>query len=222
MKSVKGRQKKATGMHHLVDNLWLCVGENTESFWDVQHFPNVSTLPLDGKGEPVPSEATDQKCEKCGSAMVVKTGRHGKFFACSAYPNCKIQNPSRRNDKVETTSENVKNAAVSWSFGPAERQIYGLLRLSKMQKYQISANRNKMPKRRLWRRFDTTPLKEGGIFFGCSKYLIAITSQKNYPIQQTQLRKSQINRVAPSPDGDQQSFEGTHQRQSLSITYKYV
>ncbi|MFM7841216.1 MAG: DNA topoisomerase, partial [Nitrospira sp.] len=32
---------------------------------------------------------TDEKCEKCGSPMVIKIGRFGKFMACSAYPNCK-------------------------------------------------------------------------------------------------------------------------------------
>jgi len=32
---------------------------------------------------------TDEKCEKCGSPMVIKTGRFGKFLACSAYPACK-------------------------------------------------------------------------------------------------------------------------------------
>ena len=32
---------------------------------------------------------TDEKCEKCGSPMVIKTGRFGKFIACSAYPECK-------------------------------------------------------------------------------------------------------------------------------------
>jgi DNA topoisomerase-1 len=32
---------------------------------------------------------TDEKCETCGSPMVVKTGRFGKFLACSAYPHCK-------------------------------------------------------------------------------------------------------------------------------------
>ena len=36
---------------------------------------------------------TDQKCDKCGSAMVVKTGRFGKFIACSAYPECKTTKP---------------------------------------------------------------------------------------------------------------------------------
>lgn len=34
-------------------------------------------------------EITDEKCEKCGRPMVVKTGRYGKFLACSGYPECK-------------------------------------------------------------------------------------------------------------------------------------
>lgn len=34
-------------------------------------------------------ETTNEKCEKCGSPMIVKRGRFGKFLACSAYPNCK-------------------------------------------------------------------------------------------------------------------------------------
>jgi DNA topoisomerase-1 len=36
---------------------------------------------------------TDEKCEKCSSPMVVKTGRFGKFLACSGYPECKTTKP---------------------------------------------------------------------------------------------------------------------------------
>jgi len=32
---------------------------------------------------------TDLKCEKCGSPMVIKWGRMGRFLACSGYPDCK-------------------------------------------------------------------------------------------------------------------------------------
>lgn len=38
---------------------------------------------------PVPVEATDIVCEKCGSPMVIKRGRFGKFLACSAFPKCR-------------------------------------------------------------------------------------------------------------------------------------
>ncbi len=34
-------------------------------------------------------ETTDKVCEKCGSPMVVKRGRFGKFTACSNFPTCK-------------------------------------------------------------------------------------------------------------------------------------
>jgi DNA topoisomerase-1 len=34
-------------------------------------------------------EKTDEKCDKCGSPMVIKWGRYGKFLACSNYPECK-------------------------------------------------------------------------------------------------------------------------------------
>ncbi len=38
-------------------------------------------------------EATDEICEKCGSPMVIKHGRFGKFLACSNYPECKNAKP---------------------------------------------------------------------------------------------------------------------------------
>lgn len=34
------------------------------------------------------TEKTDEICEKCGNAMVIKHGRFGKFLACSNYPEC--------------------------------------------------------------------------------------------------------------------------------------
>ena len=37
----------------------------------------------------IPEVITDMLCEKCGKPMVIKTGRYGKFFACSGYPDCK-------------------------------------------------------------------------------------------------------------------------------------
>jgi DNA topoisomerase-1 len=39
------------------------------------------------------AEASDEVCDKCGSPMVIKNGRNGKFLACSAYPKCKNTRP---------------------------------------------------------------------------------------------------------------------------------
>ncbi|MCI0846472.1 MAG: type I DNA topoisomerase [Chloroflexi bacterium] len=34
-------------------------------------------------------EATDEICEQCGLPMVIKTGRFGRFIACTGFPDCK-------------------------------------------------------------------------------------------------------------------------------------
>ncbi len=38
-------------------------------------------------------DKTDIPCEKCGTNLVVKVGRFGKFFACPNYPECKFTKP---------------------------------------------------------------------------------------------------------------------------------
>jgi len=37
----------------------------------------------------MPEEKSSEICDKCGSPMIIKTGRYGKFLACSNYPTCK-------------------------------------------------------------------------------------------------------------------------------------
>jgi len=44
-------------------------------------------------------ETTDEKCEKCGSAMEIKVGRFGKFMACTNYPECKTTKPMPGEDR---------------------------------------------------------------------------------------------------------------------------
>ncbi len=38
-------------------------------------------------------EKTDKKCPQCGKPMVIKLGRFGKFYSCSAFPECKHAEP---------------------------------------------------------------------------------------------------------------------------------
>ncbi len=40
---------------------------------------------------------TEEVCEKCGSRMVIKWGKFGRFLACSAYPTCKNTRELPRN-----------------------------------------------------------------------------------------------------------------------------
>ena len=48
---------------------------------------------LDGKHVKVPLTETDVVCEKCGSKMVIRSSRFGKFLACPNYPQCKNTKP---------------------------------------------------------------------------------------------------------------------------------
>ncbi len=59
---------------------------------------------------------TDLMCEKCGKPMIIRWGRHGKFLACSGYPECRnaksfdmgpdgkivVKVPEPTNEKCET------------------------------------------------------------------------------------------------------------------------
>lgn len=38
-------------------------------------------------------QQTDEKCEKCGSPMIVRWGRFGQFLACTGFPECKNTKP---------------------------------------------------------------------------------------------------------------------------------
>lgn len=55
-------------------------------------------------------EVSDQVCEKCGSPMIIKFGRFGKYLACSNYPACH-----------NTKSLNVNNQPEEKSDKPCEK-----------------------------------------------------------------------------------------------------
>ncbi len=52
-------------------------------------------------------EETDEVCEKCESPMVIKSGRYGRFLACTGYPDCKNTRP------VESEEERALRERVS-------------------------------------------------------------------------------------------------------------
>ena len=57
----------------------------------------------------VPAEKTDFICDKCGSTMIIKNGRFGKFAACPNFPTCKntrpLTEPKPQPKVVEPTAE---------------------------------------------------------------------------------------------------------------------
>ena len=53
------------------------------------------------KEEKKPPVVADFKCEKCGSDMVLRTGKFGSFYACSRYPECKFTKARMRETGVD-------------------------------------------------------------------------------------------------------------------------
>ena len=56
----------------------------------------------------VPVEETDIICDKCGSKMIVKNGRFGKFAACPNYPQCRNTKPLNTKPDVGEGEEEKK------------------------------------------------------------------------------------------------------------------
>ncbi|MBQ7821580.1 MAG: type I DNA topoisomerase [Clostridia bacterium] len=59
----------------------------------------------DSESYEMPVEKTDMVCDKCGSIMVVKEGRFGKFAACPNYPGCKNTKPLNSNQDEKKEEE---------------------------------------------------------------------------------------------------------------------
>jgi len=60
------------------------------------------------KEDIMPEEKSEEKCDKCGAEMIIKTGRYGKFLACSSYPECKNIKGMNKDGKAEEKSEDIK------------------------------------------------------------------------------------------------------------------
>ncbi|MFA7364983.1 MAG: type I DNA topoisomerase [Patescibacteria group bacterium] len=83
----------------VIKNFWIPFHSNLENKYkelDKQKFS--------------PEEESDEVCDKCGAKMIVKTGRYGKFLACSAFPECKnIKSMKKEGDgMVREESEETK------------------------------------------------------------------------------------------------------------------
>ncbi len=52
-------------------------------------------------------EESDEVCEKCEKPMVIKTGRYGRFLACTGYPDCRNTRP------IESADERALRERVS-------------------------------------------------------------------------------------------------------------
>ncbi len=85
------------------------------------------------KKEDVVNEESDEVCEKCGSKMVIKLGRFGKFLSCSNYPECKNAKPiegedgpkeeAEKSEKVKELEEKFKDKKCSKCGKPMQVKV---------------------------------------------------------------------------------------------------
>ncbi len=86
--------------------------EVLETFWkDFSKQLEAAEKQIGEKTIEVPPEETDIICEKCGSRMVVRNGRFGKFAACPNYPTCRNTKPLTANRTEENSGEEERQEA---------------------------------------------------------------------------------------------------------------
>jgi len=122
-------------------------------------------------------EQSDEKCEKCGSPMIIKTGRFGKFLACTNYPECKTtksMNPeeAKQQQAVEDANEKCEKCGEPMTlrrgrFGPF-LGCSGYPKCKNIKNIEIKMNMNcpKCGKGDIVQRRS----KRGKPFYGCNKY----------------------------------------------------
>jgi len=115
-------------------------------------------------------EKTEEICDKCGSPMLIRWGKHGRFLACSAYPKCKNTKPLN-NEQVQLTEEKCELCGSSMILKNGK---FG--RFLACSKYPDCKNTKpysigiSCPKEGCGGVIVEKKSKKGKIFFGCSNY----------------------------------------------------
>ncbi len=117
------------------------------------------------------TKETDEKCEKCGSPMVIKWGRNGQFMACSAYPDCKNTRPIGGPEEAVQSDEKCEKCGSpmvikSGRFG----KFLACSAYPKCKTTKPLSTGVKCPKEGCKGYVVEKRSKKGKQFFGCSKY----------------------------------------------------
>ncbi len=73
------------------------------------------------KAEVVPAPE-EYKCPECGSSLVYRFGKNGRFLSCSRYPDCKHASPVDREGKPKPAAETVDVACPKCG-GPMTKRV---------------------------------------------------------------------------------------------------
>ncbi len=66
-----------------------------------------------GTEEAAEPEVSEEKCDKCGQPMLIKSGRYGKYLACSGYPACKNIQPLNKPKGTGVTCPECKEGELT-------------------------------------------------------------------------------------------------------------
>jgi DNA topoisomerase-1 len=117
-------------------------------------------------------QETDEVCEKCGSPMIIRWGRNGKFLACSGFPKCKNTKPLPGEENGTILSDE-------------KCELCGAPMMIKVSRYGKFLSCSKYPDCKFTRPFSIgvdcpeegcsgylveRKTKRGRLFFGCSNY----------------------------------------------------
>jgi DNA topoisomerase-1 len=138
------------------------------------------------KKSDVVNEETDEVCEKCGSKMVIKLGRYGKFLSCSNYPECKNAKPLEKNgDEGKAEPEVDPELKKKLSGKKCEKcgspmeikkgrygEFLGCSNYPKCKNIQpiIKFSGVKCPECKEGQLVERRTRKGGKVFYGCNKY----------------------------------------------------
>ncbi|MCK4386036.1 MAG: type I DNA topoisomerase, partial [candidate division Zixibacteria bacterium] len=125
-----------------------------------------------GKIRQMTQQTTDEICEKCGSPMIIRWGKNGRFLACSAFPKCKNTKPLESDENGELLSDQ-------------KCEVCGAPMMVKTSRYGRFLSCSKYPECKFTRPFPIgvdcpeegcngyiveRRSKRGKIFFSCSNY----------------------------------------------------
>jgi DNA topoisomerase-1 len=117
------------------------------------------------------TEQTDIACQECGSPMVIKWGRNGRFLACSAWPECKSTRPLPEEEARNRTDEKCEKCGADMVIKTGRYgrfmacSAYPKCRNTKPIKVGV-----KCPKDGCDGEIIEKQSRHGRVFFGCSNY----------------------------------------------------
>ncbi|MFQ5674667.1 MAG: topoisomerase DNA-binding C4 zinc finger domain-containing protein, partial [bacterium] len=125
-------------------------------------------------------EGTKETCPKCGSELIIRWGRNGKFMACSSYPECKHTQPLEEPEDVDEKCEKCGKPMVI-KHGRFGRFLAcsGYPDCKNTQAISIGVA---CPKEGCTGSLVEKRSRRGRIFFGCSKYPNCKFASWNRPV----------------------------------------